>query len=77
MITEEEYRRGISERLRVKVKPENIVSGSYFADYVQEFLEEEYNWPVELIRAYGLRIHTTLDLYIQKVAEEIIASLLG
>ncbi|HHU50322.1 MAG TPA: PBP1A family penicillin-binding protein [Firmicutes bacterium] len=75
VITEEEYRRGISERLRVKVKPENIVSGSYFADYVQEFLEEEYNWPVEFIRAGGLRIHTTLDLYIQKVAEEIIASL--
>lgn len=75
MITEEEYRRGIGERLRVRAKPENIANGSYFADYVQEFLEEEYKWSPEFIRAGGLRIHTTLDLYMQKVAEDIITSL--
>lgn len=75
MITEEEYRRGIGERLRVRAKPENIANGSYFADYVQEFLEEEYKWSPEFIRAGGLKIHTTLDLYMQKVAEDIITSL--
>lgn len=75
MITEEEYRREISERLRVRAKPENIANGSYFADYVQEFLEEEYKWSPEFIRAGGLKIHTTLDLYMQKVAEDIITSL--
>lgn len=75
MITEEEYQRGIGERLHVKAKPENIANGSYFADYVQEFLEEEYKWSPEFIRAGGLKIHTTLDLYIQKVAEDIITSL--
>src|SRR5690554_6483717 len=52
-----------------------VVSGSYFADYVQESIAQEYGWSAEFIRAGGLRIHTTLDLYMQKTAEEIVSSL--
>ena len=39
VITEEEYRRGISERLRVKVNRE-YCQRQLFADYVQEFLRK-------------------------------------
>lgn len=75
LITEKEYQEGVEEGLGVKTKPEMVVSGSYFADYVQESIAQEYGWSAEFIRAGGLRIHTTLDLYMQKTAEEIVSSL--
>lgn len=75
VITHREYRELREEPLGVRTEPETIARGGYFADYIQELLAEEYGWTSQYIRAGGLRIYTTLDLFIQKAAEEVITSL--
>lgn len=75
LLTHKEYREQREEPLGVRTQPETIARGGYFADYIQELLAEEYGWTLQYIRAGGLQIHTTLDLFIQKAAEEVIASL--
>jgi penicillin-binding protein 1A len=61
--------------LGVKAVPERMTRGGYFADYIQEVLAGEYGWSTRYIRGGGLRIHSTIDLFIQKAAEEIISLL--
>jgi penicillin-binding protein 1A len=46
--------------------------GSYFADYVTEYLQEEFGWSERYIRDGGLRIFTPLDLTIQQRVEEVV-----
>ena len=63
--------------LGVKEEPERLTRGGYFADYAQEVLAGEYGWSARYIRGGGLRIHSTLDLFIQRAAEEIVSLLPG
>lgn len=49
--------------------------GSYFADYVVAELVREYGWSERYIHSGGLKIHTTLDLRMQQIAEESLAAL--
>ncbi len=75
VLTHREYRELREAPLGVRAGPETVGRGGYFADYIQEQLAAEYGWTSRYIRAGGLRIHTTLDLFIQKAAEEVITSL--
>ncbi|NLW10368.1 MAG: PBP1A family penicillin-binding protein [Firmicutes bacterium] len=63
--------------LGVKEAPERMTRGGYFADYLQEVLAGEYGWSARYIRGGGLRIYSTIDLFIQRTAEEIISLLPG
>ncbi|MDD2484050.1 MAG: PBP1A family penicillin-binding protein [Eubacteriales bacterium] len=79
-ITEEEYTNAIAEDIRAEIKPTISASSdisSYFADYVidevKTDLMKEYDMSEEdaEYRIYngGLRIKTTMNLSIQKIAE--------
>lgn len=52
-----------------KVKDSKIIA-PHFVFYVREYLEEKYKW--ENISTLWLKIYTTLDLDVQKKAEEIV-----
>lgn len=56
-------------------QPGVATRGSYFADYVTEQLRAEYGWSERYIFSGGLKIHTTLDLRTQRLAEETLADL--
>ena len=58
----------------VQENPTYLSRGGFFADYIEDQLAAEYGGQTGT-SAGGLRIHTTLDAYIQRVAEETIASL--
>lgn len=75
LLTFKELRELREEPLGVKAVPETMTRGGYFADYIQEVLAGEYEWSTRYIRAGGLRIHSTIDLFIQRAAEEIISLL--
>lgn len=75
LLTEREYRGLREEPLAVRAEPDSIVPGGYFADFVEEQLARDYGWTSQYIRSAGLKIHTTLDLYMQRAAEDIVSSL--
>lgn len=75
LLTEEEYRGFSAAPLRVSAEPTSMAPGSYFADYIEQSLAKQYGWSAEYIRAGGLVIHATLDLHMQRVAEEIVSAL--
>ncbi len=74
-LTRREYEQLTASPLEVEEDPNYLSRGGYFADYVADWLAEEYGWSSQYIRAGGLRIHTTLDSYIQRIAEETVAAL--
>ncbi len=55
-----------SEPLVYKIEPTQI-QAPHFVFYVKDFLEKKYGW--EMVRRGGLKIITTLDLNLQKMAE--------
>lgn len=68
-ITEDEYEQAVSEELVFKSKDQGIAA-PHFVMYVKEYLSEKYG--EQTLEQGGLKITTTLDLYKQKIAEEII-----
>ncbi len=75
LLSKREAEHWSAKPLTVQENPSYLSRGGYFADYIEEQLAEKYGWSNRYIRAGGLRIYTTLDAYIQRVAEETIASL--
>ncbi|NLM38305.1 MAG: hypothetical protein GX202_09310, partial [Firmicutes bacterium] len=75
LLTGREYEQLTALPLEVEQDPSYLTTGGYFADYIVDWLTEQYGWSAQYIRAGGLRIYTTLDAYIQRVAEETIAAL--
>lgn len=75
LLTRREYEQLTALPLVVEEDPSYLTRGGYFADYVTEWLAQQYGWSAQYIRSGGLRIYTTLDAYIQRVAEETIAAL--
>ncbi len=57
--------------LEFKAPSENITA-PHFVMYVKDLLSQEFNYSEKTIEQGGLKIYTTLDLYKQKIAEEII-----
>ncbi|HZJ41781.1 MAG TPA: penicillin-binding protein [Patescibacteria group bacterium] len=51
--------------------PETNITAPHFVMYIKNILAEKYG--EKMVEQEGLRIYTTLDLYKQKIAEEVIA----
>ncbi|MDD5032128.1 MAG: PBP1A family penicillin-binding protein, partial [Patescibacteria group bacterium] len=58
-------------KLEFKKQTENITA-PHFVMYIKEMLSEKYG--EKMIEQEGLKIYTTLDLYKQKIAEEVITA---
>jgi membrane peptidoglycan carboxypeptidase len=50
--------------------PETNITAPHFVMYIREILANKYG--EKMIEQEGLKIYTTLDLYKQKIAEEVI-----
>jgi len=68
-ITEEDAQKAKEEKVEFKKKSENILA-PHFVMYVKEYLTEKYG--ESLVEQGGLKVITTLDLYKQKIAEDVI-----
>ena len=67
MITAEMAARAKNDTIRILQAPRSDV-GAYFCEYVRRQLEEKYG--SDAIYRQGLNVYTTLDLRLQKIAEE-------
>jgi len=68
-ITKEEYEKAKAEKTKIFQYSTPSFVAPYFIDYIREELEK--NFPPELLYNGGLTVKTTLDLNLQKQAEEI------
>ncbi len=68
-ITKEEAEFAKQEKIEFKKRDENILA-PHFVMYVKEYLTKKYGELV--VEQGGLKVITTLDLYKQKIAEEVI-----
>ncbi|MAF13493.1 MAG: hypothetical protein CMI53_01195 [Parcubacteria group bacterium] len=71
-ITQEDADKAAEEELEFKKRTENIVA-PHFIMYVREYLTEKYGELV--VEQGGLQVKTTLDLYKQGLAEEVITEI--
>jgi len=71
-ITAEDANRAKEEKLEFKKRAENITA-PHFVMYVREYLTEKYGDLA--VEQEGLQVITTLDLYKQEIAEEIITEI--
>jgi len=68
-VTEEEWEVAIEEANNMEFKPlRQDIEAPHFVMYVRQLLEEQYE--TETIQSSGFRITTTLDMDMQKMAEE-------
>jgi len=66
-----ESERGEARKQEIKFKgPETNITAPHFVMYIKDILAEKYG--EKMVEQDGLKIYTTLDLYKQKAAEEII-----
>lgn len=79
-ITEEAYQAALQEELHItepgKKGTELQGSAPYFRDYIRHYVTQKYNIPEDVFEHGGLRIYTTLDPDIQRIAEETIQKFL-
>jgi penicillin-binding protein 1A len=68
IIDDAAYRQAINEELQIKTSKLRSAHAPYFVDYVKKFLEETIGSD-ELYKG-GLSVYTTLDVELQKTAEE-------
>lgn len=66
-ISEADYRRARKEPVRARTTPSNGLVAPYFVDYVRTELER--NTDIELADLHGVRVYTTLDPVLQRLAE--------
>jgi len=67
-ITKAAYDDAVAEPLRAREAYTENNDAPYFVDYVKKELAERY--PPEVLTAEGLRIFTTLDVHLEKLAEK-------
>ncbi len=68
-ITSEDAKKAAEEKIEFKKRTENIIA-PHFVMYIKEYLTEKYGEVA--VEQGGLQVITTLDLYKQKIAEEVI-----
>ena len=68
-ISEEEFEKAIKEEIKFQ-PPKTRILAPHFVIYVKEYLEKKYG--EKILKSKGLRVITTLDLEVQKLAEEAI-----
>ncbi|MBE0595112.1 MAG: transglycosylase domain-containing protein, partial [Gemmatimonadales bacterium] len=73
-ITEAEYDAAVAAPLRLRERPEPQRSGRYFVDYVASRLRADHG---DDAMSRGLTVFTTLDLRLQRAAEDAVARGLG
>ena len=66
-ISEADYRRARKEPMRARATPPNGLVAPYFVDYVRAELER--NADIGLADLHGVRVYTTLDPVLQRLAE--------
>lgn len=66
-ISEADYRRARKEPMRARTAPANGLVAPYFVDYVRA--EVERNADLDLADLHGVRVYTTLDPVLQRLAE--------
>ncbi len=66
-ISEADYRRAKREPVKARTTPGSGLMAPYFVDYVRAELER--NSDVDLADQHGLRVYTTLDPVLQRIAE--------
>ncbi|MEX2221897.1 MAG: PBP1A family penicillin-binding protein [Candidatus Rokuibacteriota bacterium] len=66
-ISDAEYRRARKEPVRVRTAPSNGLVAPYFVDHVRTELER--NGELDLGDLHGVRVYTTLDPVLQRLAE--------
>ena len=75
LLSKKEYEQLTAKPLEIQENPTYLSRGGYFADYIEEVLMDEYDWSSRYIRAGELKIYTTLDSFMQRIAEETVAAL--
>ncbi|HKW90346.1 MAG TPA: PBP1A family penicillin-binding protein [Methylomirabilota bacterium] len=66
-ISEADYRRARKEPVRARTTPANGLTAPYFVDYVRAELERVSD--MDLADQHGVRVYTTLDPVLQRLAE--------
>jgi len=69
-ITPEQYRQAVSAPITLGTyKEESPRIGAYFAEEIRQYIEKNENFGAEELYRSGLKVHSTLDLKIQQIAE--------
>ena len=69
-ISREEYQQAVAAPIVLGTYKEEVPRiGAYFAEEVRQYIEKSERYGVENLYQRGLRVHTTLDLQIQQIAE--------
>ncbi|MGM7723589.1 transglycosylase domain-containing protein [Metabacillus sp. Hm71] len=73
-ITEKQLNQALQEKLTYKTKEENVQKGiaPYFQDAVMSSLADQLNIDAQIIETKGLKIYTTLDPEMQKIADDLV-----
>lgn len=69
-ITEEEYRAALKEKIVPRVLPPDDNGAPYFVDFIRKDLGEHL--PDGALTTAGLRIFTSLDMRLQRIAQEVV-----
>lgn len=69
-LDEAQYAVALQEEIRILNKPGAGYPGGYFVDYVIEVLKQETDYSENQLRSEGLKIYTTMDRKIQRLAEQ-------
>ena len=67
-IAQQEYQAAVQEPVGVRTPPASAGSAPYFADLIRKELQERYSG--EMLATAGLQIYTSLDMHLQRIAEE-------
>ena len=70
LITPEQYRQSVSAPITLGTyKEEAPRVGAYFAEEIRQYIEKNEKFGAEELYRSGLKVHSTLDLRIQQIAE--------
>ncbi|MBI3302038.1 MAG: PBP1A family penicillin-binding protein, partial [Deltaproteobacteria bacterium] len=69
-ITQEEFQAALQELVGSRNLPPDVNGAPYFADMVREELKE--NYPDVVLTTAGLQIFTSLDMRLQRIAQEVV-----
>ena len=67
-ITEEQYQSALSEVVEFKPQTSGGIKAPHFVFFIKDYLEQKYG--VDTVESGGLRVTTTIDFDLQKIAEE-------
>jgi len=69
-ITQEEYEAALQETIAPRKLPVDVNGAPYFADFIREELQT--NYPSDALTTAGLHVSTSLDMRLQRIAQEVV-----